>query len=226
MIDYQVLSETTVYFSLWEFRAVIQTAELLGSTVQLEFAQGGDPLFLRLEPNDMVRAEFILATTGEPHIQPASRKRPAAREAHRPPSKAAPPAAAPRTTTTPLEAQTTTNEVVLPTAHAHAQPAPLPTPPVKNDPNDSEEDLLPVRPVRPKTEPAATETDVAPSGSPVAAVAPTPAEASGSHDEHPSTLFQDSMENSPPWPDSEPEEIPATQTTHSTKKRVRVALPF
>lgn len=229
MIEYQVVSETTVYFSLWEFRAVIQTAELLGSTVQLEFAQGGDPLFLRLEPNESLRAEFILATTGEPHIQPAARKRPAGRETRRSSTRVAPVGSVPRTELpqeVPLQRTEELNPPTpFPQAHAQSQVALVPTQPVKYDPDDSEEDLLPVRVVRPKTEPLVL-SDVAPAPSPQATVAPTPAEASGSRDEHPSTLFQESLDHSPPWPDSDSEEIPATQSTQPTKKRVRVALPF
>lgn len=229
MIEYQVVSETTVYFSLWEFRAVIQTAELLGSTVQLEFAQGGDPLFLRLEPNETLRAEFILATTGEPHIQPAARKRPAGRETRRSSTRVAPVGSVPRTELpqeVPLQRTEELNPPTpFPQAHAQSQVASVPTQPVKYDPDDSEEDLLPVRVVRPKTEPLVL-SDVAPAPSPQATVAPTPAEASGSRDEHPSTLFQESLDHSPPLPDSDSEEIPATQSTQPTKKRVRVALPF
>lgn len=229
MIEYQVMSETTVYFSLWEFRAVIQTAELLGSTLQLDFAQGGDPLFLRLEPNESVRAEFILATTSEPHVQPASRKRPAGREPRRSSARAAPVATAPRRDP-PIqvpaqESGAPTRTPVLPDAHAQPHTITVPAQPVKNDSDDSEDDLLPVRAVRPKTEPLAL-SDMAPVPSQQAAVAPTPAEASGSPDEHPSTLFHEPLGSSPPWPDSDPEEIPATQSAQPTRNRVSVALLF
>lgn len=201
MSEYHVPTEATVYFSLWEFRAAIQTADLLGSMVQLAFAQGGDPLFLRFEPNECLRAEFILATTGEPHIQPVTHKRPARREAApRAASGPAPPAPERRVEQEhPLDAHTST---VL----------------VKDETSSSEDELLPVRSVRPKREPTVPAETAAASDT----VAPTPAEASGNRDEHPSTLFQEPLDDFYTWPDSDPEELPATQSSHAPRKRVRV----
>lgn len=68
--EYAVQHDTSVYFSLWDFRAAISAAEVLGSHVRLEFAHGGDPLFLRLHAGDTLRGEFILATAGEPTAAP------------------------------------------------------------------------------------------------------------------------------------------------------------
>ena len=68
--EYIVQRDTSIYFSLWEFRAAISAAEVLGSYVRLEFAHGGDPLFLRLDTGGTFRGEFILATAGEPTSAP------------------------------------------------------------------------------------------------------------------------------------------------------------
>lgn len=225
---YAVTDDTQVYFSLWEFRAAVAAAEMLDSQLTLEFFQGGDPLFLRLETMEGLRGDFILATTGEPQATPAPRKRTAPRQEtrHARPATIAMPAA----------------QDVPPPPSAHPRSTR-----VKDDSDDDDDDLLPVRAVRPKTEPLSPgrlsasppirSTPPQPSASatpsPTQRIAPTPAEVSGSHDEHPSTLF-DAAPLSPPWPSQDrtsptPEEWPPTQassSSHSARPRKPVRTPW
>ena len=65
--QYDIQAEASVCFSLWDFRAAIHAAEMLGTSLQIEFAAGGDPLFVRFAAGGILRAEFILATTGSAH---------------------------------------------------------------------------------------------------------------------------------------------------------------
>ena len=67
--------ETNIYFSLWEFRAAISAAEVLSTHIRLEFAQGGDPLFLHIDARGDLKGDFILATASEPTQAPVARKR-------------------------------------------------------------------------------------------------------------------------------------------------------
>ena len=70
MVEYHVPDETHVQFSLWEFRAAIHVAEQLGTDLALAFGYGGEPMFVRLQVQEELCAEFILATTGDPDPVP------------------------------------------------------------------------------------------------------------------------------------------------------------
>lgn len=200
--EYAVHDDTDIYFSLWEFRAAIAAAETLGSHVRLEFARGGDPLFLRLDMGAL-RAEFILATAEQPTITP-QRKRPA-RHAPNPPhtrtsSRSDPP---------PCRASPPT-----PGPAPDSLPEPIPTA-VKSSTSQADADLddvLLVRPKRELTPPPVVHTET---------IAPTPAEDGGSRDEHTSLLFGTDA-HSPPWPDDDDrDEMPPTQMTQRPQKMVR-----
>lgn len=222
---YHVEGPATVCFSVWEFRAAILAAESLNSLLHMEFREGGQPLFFHMD-TDALRGEFILATTGTPSAAaPPTRKRAAptrAEPVRRP--RGTPPARAPVHAPTP------------------ASPAPPDEPaPVVNP--ESDDDLLPMaRPVKQELSTLPERQSPAPSRQPKPPpssetapstplrmdardfIAPTPAEDNGDHDEHPSTLFDDTT-LSPPWPSDHDDEdlatMPPTQVPPSSRPPVR-----
>lgn len=61
--DYCVLEETSLTFSLREFKATVGLAEALGVALEVNFSDGDEPLFVRLRVENAVAAEFVIATT-------------------------------------------------------------------------------------------------------------------------------------------------------------------
>ncbi|EST08825.1 Rad9/Ddc1 [Kalmanozyma brasiliensis GHG001] len=61
--EYGVLEEARLTLSLREFKATVQLAESLGVSVEVNFSDGDEPLFVRLRVESAVAAEFVIATT-------------------------------------------------------------------------------------------------------------------------------------------------------------------
>ncbi|SNX87052.1 related to DNA repair protein rad9 [Melanopsichium pennsylvanicum] len=61
--EYCVLEDTKLTFSLREFKATVGLAETLGTAVEVNFSDGDEPLFVRLRVENVVRGEFVIATT-------------------------------------------------------------------------------------------------------------------------------------------------------------------
>lgn len=61
--EYGVLETARLTLSLREFKASVSLAEQLGVSVEVNFSDGDEPLFVRLRVESAVAAEFVIATT-------------------------------------------------------------------------------------------------------------------------------------------------------------------
>lgn len=235
--QYDIQAEASVCFSLWDFRAAIHAAEMLGTSLQIEFAAGGDPLFVRFAAGGILRAEFILATTGSAHAdvpRPVRRTHTDADDSRRVRPKTEPTwpdelptmAVPSETAHVPSGVPNTASAHNTPAPDAQAAPSAPATPPTPLGPNL----YIPPAPEAHATasERAADDTDstrmplhvLSQTLASSQAVAPTPVERGGSFDEHPSTLFNDASLSPSPRAAS-PEEWPATQIPAVPRKKVR-----
>ena len=142
--------ETNIYFSLWEFRAAISAAEVLSTHIRLEFAQGGDPLFLHIDARGDLKGDFILATASEPTQAPVARKR-SAPSTDRPRMRTQPPQRDAGQTVTSANVMTSSAVTRIPaTGSMEARETYLETLPRRDikasESQSDDDDLLPIRP--------------------------------------------------------------------------------
>ncbi|WFC99311.1 non-specific serine/threonine protein kinase [Malassezia yamatoensis] len=191
-MSYNIPNEAFLQFSLWEFRAAVHLAEQLNTPLTLAFAQGGDPLLIRLGISDMLSAEFVLATTGgfsDPQWNPNAGPLP-----------------------THAQDSALNTDTAIPYAAQHQDtPAPAPAP-------AEPQNLVEAPPSVKAEESSSQQSAPRPTQVPLSQlfVQPTPLDQGGSRDEHRSTLF-DTVPTSPISP-SQQEAIPPTQPTNSRKR--------
>ncbi|WFD43401.1 exodeoxyribonuclease III [Malassezia psittaci] len=188
MMSYNVPNESLLQFSLWEFRAAVHLAEQLNTPLTLAFAQGGDPLLIRLGISDMLSAEFVLATTGGVSDPQWNAN------------------AGPLPTHAQGPAHDTENAIPYAAQHQDAPALPASQNLAEALPSVKAEESDPLN-----SAPRATQVPLS-----QLFVQPTPLDQGGSRDEHRSTLF-DTVPTSPISPVQE-EAIPPTQPTSSRKR--------
>lgn len=230
--EYNVDQETNIYFSLWEFRAAISAAEVLSTHIRLEFAQGGDPLFLHIDARGDLKGDFILATASEPTQAPVARKR-SAPSTDRPRMRTQPPQRDAGQTVTSANVMTSSAVTRIPaTGSMEARETYLETLPrrdIKASESQSDDDDL--LPIRPKTDSLLSthgtqETRsyaLGRSNSGITSFAPvnTAVERQALSPEEQNESIELNVQDIPTYRSQDADELPATQPVEAPRKIVR-----